>query len=238
MDGYLTKPLEPETLYAELCRWLRVPAAEIGALERPAPAVDAALPGFDAANVRRWLDQAPDAWRGMARAFVAESPATATAIGTALDAGDRARAANLLHRLRGAAGVLGAEELCEVAGRLEVALADDGPVDTGLHDRFLTSAEAALAIIAGLEEPAPRALSAGGQEPGCAQRSQRLHELEALLEAGNTRALEHLPWLEGWVDREAPGEARELMRQIEALDFPAALETLRGLGEDVFANPR
>jgi CheY-like chemotaxis protein len=24
MDGYLTKPLEPEALYAELCRWLRL----------------------------------------------------------------------------------------------------------------------------------------------------------------------------------------------------------------------
>jgi CheY-like chemotaxis protein len=238
MDGYLTKPLEPETLYAELCRWLRVPAVEIGALERPAPAVDAALPGFDAPNVRRWLDEAPDAWRGMARAFVAEWPATATAIGSALDAGDRARAGNLLHRLRGAAGVLGAEELCEAAGRLEVALADEGPVDTGLRVRFSATAEAALAIIAGFEEPAPKALSAGGGEPGCAQRSQRLHELEALLEAGNTRALEHLPWLERWVDAEAPGEARDLPRQIEALDFPAALETLRGLGEGVLADPR
>lgn len=237
MDGYLTKPLEPETLYAELCRWLRVPAAEIGGLERPAPAVDAALPGFDAANVRRWLDQAPDAWRGMARAFVAEWPATAAAIGTALAAGDRACAANLLHRLRGAAGVLGAEELCEAAERLEVALADDGPVDVGLRARFFATAEAALAVIAGLEAPALKVASAGGGDPGCAEPSRRLHELEVLLEAGNTRALDHLPWLEGWVDTEAPGEARELLRQIEALDFPAALETLRGLEEGVFADP-
>jgi CheY-like chemotaxis protein len=28
MDGYLTKPLEPEALYAELCRWLRSPRRE------------------------------------------------------------------------------------------------------------------------------------------------------------------------------------------------------------------
>jgi hypothetical protein len=79
--------------------------------------------------------------------------------------------------------------------------------------------------------------SQGNAEPGSEER-QRLRELEALLEAGNTRALDHLPWLEGWVGAEAPSEARELLRQIEALDFPAALETLRGLQEAAFANHR
>jgi hypothetical protein len=61
------------------------------------------LPGFDAAKVRRWLDKAPDAWRIMMRVFVAEYPGVVTDIGAALDAGDRARAGDLLHRLRGAA---------------------------------------------------------------------------------------------------------------------------------------
>jgi hypothetical protein len=65
-----------------------------------------------------------------------------------------------------------------------------------------------------------------------------MRELQALLEAGNTRALDHLPWLEGWADTQGLGEARELLRQIEGLDFPAALENLRGLGECAFANPR
>ena len=115
---------------------------------------------------------------------------------------------------------------------------DDGPVDAGLRARLLATAKAALAIIAGFGAPAPKALSVGGAEPGCAQQSQRLHVLEALLEAGNTRALDHLPWLEGWVDTKAPGEARELLRQIEALDFPAALATLRGLAEGGLTSPR
>ncbi len=240
MDGYLTKPLEPEALYAELCRQLQLATDALG-VSRPAPAVPAgapALPGFDMVNIQCWLEQSPDAWRSMARVFVAEYPAAATAIGAALDAGDRARAGNLLHRLRGAAGVLGAEDLTAAARQLELALASEGPVDPGLRARFSTSAEAALAVLAGLQTPSKDQTSAGGAEPGCAERSQRVGELEALLEAGNTRALDHLPWLERWVDTEGPGEARALLRQIEALDFPAALETLRGLGEGVFANPR
>ena len=239
MDGYLTKPLEQETLYAELCRWLRLTAGERD-LPQPAPAVAArpALPGFDAPKVWHWLDQAPDAWRGMVRAFVGEYPATATAIRTALDAGDRTRAGEQLHRLRGAAGALGAEALTESAGRLEAALANDGPVDAGLRADFFASAEATLAVLIGQEEAAVDAASVECAESGCAERSQRLRELEGLLEAGNTRALDHLPWLAGWVGAEAPRDAQELLRQIEALDFPAALETLRGLQEGVFANQR
>ncbi|WP_295881905.1 response regulator [uncultured Thiohalocapsa sp.] len=58
MDGYLTKPLEPEVLYAELCRRLRLPT-DATATAQPAPGTvigARALPGFDAANVLRWLD--------------------------------------------------------------------------------------------------------------------------------------------------------------------------------------
>ncbi len=131
MDGYLTKPLEPEALYAELCRGLRLPAEETRG-RRPASvavAAETALPGFDAAKVRRWLTESPDAWRTMVRIFVAGYPEAVAAIGTALD---------------------------------------------------------------------------------------------------------HLPWLKRCLGAEAPGDGVELARQIEALDFAAALETLHGLEEGIF----
>jgi hypothetical protein len=95
-----------------------------------------------------------------------------------------------------------------------------------------------VAALAALDTPAVEAASEGSAESGCEEPSTRLRKLETLLEAGNTRALDHLPWLERWLDTEAPWEARELPRQIETLDFPAALKTLRGLGDGVFANPR
>jgi CheY-like chemotaxis protein len=237
MDGYLTKPLEPEALYAELCRWLRLPADEADA-QRPAVGAQRALPGFDAAKVRRALEQAPNAWRSMVRTFVAEYPAAATAIGAALDAGDRARAGEALHRLRGAAGALGAEDLTAAAQRLELTLDKGGSVDAGLRADFFARAEATLEVLGELETPSEDQASAGGAEPGSEEWTERIRDLEALLEAGNTRALDHLPWLEGWVGAEAPMGGRDLLRQIEALDFPAALEALRGLREGVVASLR
>jgi two-component system sensor histidine kinase/response regulator len=240
MDGYLTKPLEPEALCAELRRWLRSAADVIDApaMAPATVAVAPALPGFDAVKVLRWLSQAPDAWRSMVQTFAAEYPATATAIVAALEAGDRTLAGNLLHRLRGAAGALGAEELAAAAGRLELSLASDGPVDADLRGHFFASAAATVAALAALETPAVESASQGNTAPGSEEQRQRLRELEALIEAGNTRALDHVPWLEGWVRAKAPSEGRELLRQIEALDFTAALETLRGLQEAAFANHR
>ncbi len=239
MDGYLTKPLDPEALYAELSRWLRLPFGDVH-VPRPASAVAAQplMPGFDAAKVQRWQDQAPDAWRSMVRTFVAEYPASATAISAALEADDRPHAGDLLHRLRGAAGALGAEDLTAAAKRLELALASDLPVDTELPARFFASAEVALAVLGELEISAVEESSVGDDEPARGEPSRRLRDLEALLEAGNTRALDHLPWLKGWVSAEAPREGRELLQHIEALDFPAALETLHRLDAGVLANPR
>jgi HPt (histidine-containing phosphotransfer) domain-containing protein len=196
------------------------------------------LPGFDAVKVRRWQDEYPSAWRSAVRAFVAGYPEAATAIRTALDTGERARAGDLLHRLRGAAGALGAENLTATAERLERALADNGPIDADLRTRFFASAEDAVKVLAGLEPTESEVAYAVAAEPGCGEQSQRRRELAALLETGNFRALDHLPWLERCLGTEASGEGKELLRQIEALDFPGALETLRRLEEGVAANPR
>ena len=65
-----------------------------------------------------------------------------------------------------------------------------------------------------------------------------MRELAAQLETGNFRALDHLPWLERCLGTEASGEGKELLRQVEALDFPGALETLRRLEQGVAAGPR
>ena len=231
LDGYLTKPIEPETLYSEMGRWLRLPSGE-DAVPRPAciDAAPPALPGFDAAKVRRWMDQAPDAWHAMVRLFLAEQPEAIAAIGAALDADDRARAADRLHRLCGAAGALGAVDLSTAAARLEHALASEAPVAVDVRARWFAAAESVLAVLAELKCEADEQGTAVEICAAPGELDQRLVELDALLEAGNTRALDHLPWLEHWAATQASTEARALPRQIEALDFPAALAILRGLG--------
>lgn len=95
-----------------------------------------------------------------------------------------------------------------------------------------------MAVLAKLDTPAPETVSAGAAEAGCEERLQRIQELTALLEEGNTRALDHLPWLARCLGAEVSAEGGKLVRQIEALDFPAALETLRELEEDFCTGAR
>ncbi|MCF7979557.1 MAG: transporter substrate-binding domain-containing protein, partial [Chromatiaceae bacterium] len=164
MDGYLTKPLEPESLYAELSRWLGAPA-EASEVFRPATVFAERTPrrptsviapqpihlrGFDDIKLGRWLDEAPDAWLTMARRLVEEYPETASAIAAALDADEPALAADALHRLRGAAGALGADDLSAAAEQLELKLAmtSDKPAVSDLRVRFFTIAEATVNALA------------------------------------------------------------------------------------------
>jgi len=107
-----------------------------------------------------------------------------------------------------------------------------------LRAGFVASADTTLTALADLRIAADDDASAPGPESGRGEWSQRIRELEALLEASNTRALDHLPWLERWVGLDAPAEAAELLRQIESLDFPVALATLRGLEARAFPDTR
>ena len=53
--------------------------------------------------------------------------------------------------------------------------------------------------------------------------------LEALLRAGNTRAVGYAPWVERCLCPEAPATGWALLEQMESLDFPAALKTVKAL---------
>jgi len=166
----------------------------------------------------------------MTHLFSSEQPSAIAAIDKALDAEDRAEARSRLHRLRGAAGALGACDLARSAERLEHQLDAQGAIDAALRRRFLADADAALGVLANLE-----AITRGNAEPaqdqplGEADPRQHLADLERLLEDGNTRALDHLPWLVRWIEADARTAAKALPALIEAFDFPAALDCLRAL---------
>ena len=97
----------------------------------------------------------------------------------------------------------------------------------------MASAAAAFAVIAGLASE-----DTGTVARGCEEAGRRLRELETLLEAGNTRALDQLPWLKRCLGAAPSEQMRALLRQIEALDFPAALDILRRLDEGTPTGPR
>ncbi|HET7487531.1 MAG TPA: ATP-binding protein [Acidimicrobiales bacterium] len=131
MDDFGAKPTTIPFLAAKLRQWL--PAL-------PWPVGDAPTP----------LDELAGGDAGLAAALLADFVATTDddlgALAAAVDAGDRAGARRLAHRIKGAARIVGAEDLAQAAGRLEAAAGDErSPADLPALVAAVDSAFAAVA---------------------------------------------------------------------------------------------
>ncbi|MBF0162012.1 MAG: response regulator [Magnetococcales bacterium] len=126
MNAHLTKPIQPEKLYATLLRWIGViaqpattPAAPPEHPEQP-PLPE--LPGVDCVTGVQRIGGNRTLYRQLLRRFHEENHPTTAEIHRALAAGDIEQAARLLHKLKGVAANLGADALHQATVALEQAL--------------------------------------------------------------------------------------------------------------------
>jgi len=130
MDAYVAKPLRPAELMEALAQVVPRPARASADDDGPA-ALDEDL----RARLLARVDGDPALLAELAGLFVSDAAQARAELRARLDAGEAERMYRAAHRLKGAAGALGAEEVAEAAGRLE-ALGREGD---------LTAAPAALA---------------------------------------------------------------------------------------------
>jgi PAS domain S-box-containing protein len=202
MDGHLGKPIDLERLVR--CLLDDVPAeAPLAAPALSDEPLALRLQRFGG-NTGLYL-RALDGFALQCRQLSAQALA-------ARDGGDLTAAAAALHTYRGLAATVGARGLAARVATLERAVRSALP-SPGLGE-LATAAVAAVACLrAGLAAPAPAPL---------ALDQLALDQLAPLLAGGNMRALD-------WVARlDASGEPalQVLARQIDALDFAAALHQL------------
>jgi signal transduction histidine kinase/DNA-binding response OmpR family regulator/HPt (histidine-containing phosphotransfer) domain-containing protein len=148
MDDYLTKPIQPEVLYAALARWS--PPAQPG----PAPVADAGE--FDPGAALALAGGDLDLLRELIELFLTNCPRLLAEIDAAVARRDAGALEQFAHRLKGAVGVFADRPAFDAAQRLERAgrRADFHDVDeahASLH-RELQRLEPLLADL--LEKPA------------------------------------------------------------------------------------
>ncbi|MGQ0711935.1 MAG: response regulator [Rhodoferax sp.] len=144
MDDVVTKPIEPDALWAALARHIRLrdglgqSPASAPATQMPPehPSLPEGIAGLDTAQGLRRVMGKQSLYQDLLRKFVqGQSDATAAAR-AALAAGDAVQAQRLAHTLKGLAGNIGAADLQEAAGALESAI-KAGPgaaeLETVLH---------------------------------------------------------------------------------------------------------
>jgi len=136
MNDHLTKPIDPEALYAVLLRWIKPrPAAPAGAADDSAAEIDALLaddtpveiPELDGIDRESGLANhlaCPALYLRSLRGFRRECGGSAEAIAAASAGRDHAQARRLAHSLKSVAATIGAATLAERAGALEERCAD------------------------------------------------------------------------------------------------------------------
>jgi two-component system, sensor histidine kinase and response regulator len=125
MDGYVSKPLQPEALYAAVER--QAAAAEGKAVTAAAEssaqlstAANAEPPPLDLAAIREHFGDGDSLLQEVAQVFVEECPAWQAEIRAAIDAGDAARLRIATHTVKGAVSHFGAQQAYDAALQLEL----------------------------------------------------------------------------------------------------------------------
>jgi two-component system sensor histidine kinase/response regulator len=153
MNDFLVKPIDPETLWNILLRWLRpapatttitttttmTPLASLAPATPIVPAAPAAAPpagdlpqgiaGLDTALGLSRMAGKKSLYVSMLRRYAGGQRGVGAQIRTALQAGDLATAERLAHTLKGISGSIGASGIQSLAGALEDALRENQPLE-------------------------------------------------------------------------------------------------------------
>jgi PAS domain S-box-containing protein len=133
MNGHVTKPIDPDQLFATLQKWIQpsekraeaqklVVSVEPSGEDKVVPAEDElpeSLPGFDLADGLKRLKGNKKLYRKLLLSFATDYCEAANETREALDAEDFERAHSLIHNLKGLAGNLSATDLQAAAVNME-----------------------------------------------------------------------------------------------------------------------
>jgi CheY-like chemotaxis protein len=236
MDGYLAKPIDVDELVGALRRLTgRAGAAgdeagsgdaDDGATGGAAALLPGMLPGID---LKATLPRFGGSFAGFAavfKRFESSQGGVVAEVRALLADGDRVRAGQLIHRLRGVAANLGATEVASQALDLEQALRGEDEAALALR---LARLEAALATVlqAARELPAEPSDPAPDGELAEDEMEQRtlqdaLAHLRDLLQNNNMKAMAQFESLRPALARMAPDAVAPLADAVATLRFEAA----------------
>ncbi len=232
MNDHVSKPIDPDAMYATLERWVKPAVRAAGPIAAPAPAPPApatallSIEGVAAAEGLARVAGNARLYRSLLEQFAAKQAGAAEEIAAALRAGDPRTAERLAHTVKGVAGNLAMPRLHEASAALEKVLRDGGDPATALSEFAARMAAQAGAIRAAFgASPAPPTAGNAPFDPAAARAS--IARMRKLLAGSDGEAAEAFGELAGAVSG-AVGKARldALNDAIQGFDFETALSRL------------
>ncbi|MFY9841474.1 MAG: response regulator [Terriglobales bacterium] len=240
MNDHVSKPIDPDTLFATLLRWAKPrPRQAVEFQSPPAPAKttdEVILPEIAGINLAEGLNRVAGnrrLYRDLLGQFAAKQGDAATQISAALEAKDLKLAERIAHTVKGVAGNLAIAEVQSAAQILEKTIRE-GQGSVAALDTFRTALAAQVhAIEQALHEsePAkPKEVTASHFDAEAA--SAAIARLKSLLDASDgdsEEAFRNLRVVVGGVVDQAQLDG--LGAAISDFDFEAALVKLEGINE-------
>jgi len=193
MNDYISKPIDPASLYQKIQKWLGskkfknqyAPPVELS------PPAEWAIDGLDITSALARVAGKKASLRRMLTSFVEDFVQVHEHIRTSIGLGQTNQALNAIHTLKGASGAIGATQLYGVCVALEVALKSSTGGDQALlsdlvnqHQQLIENLHVFLAKENRASEPQPKHI--GMNKP---MVLSKLDDLVGLLNQFNTASI-------------------------------------------------
>jgi two-component system sensor histidine kinase/response regulator len=231
VNAHVAKPIDVDELIATLTRLTgsRPHAAATAAPRQAAASQDhAPLDGIDLPAALGRMDGDYPAFVSLLKRFERSQGATVAEVNELLADDKRHGAHQALHRLRGVAANLGANEIADLCAEAQAALVDEQ--DSALSTLLQALDDAIGTVVAtarGLPQPAHAAAGADQARPE--DLNTALADLLSLLRNSNMKALASYKALRTPIEQASPDLAPALAEAIDTLDFTAAEHLVKEL---------
>jgi len=161
MNDHITKPIDPDVLFATLTRWAKprhadTPATPAKHSGMPSDVIIPQIANIDLDGGLKRVAGNRKLYRDLLGQFAQKQGDAAAQIAEALQRGDRQLAERVAHTVKGVAGNIGIKQIQSAAARVEKAIRENDPAINDLLAEFGGLLQSQVqAIVAGLNETQP-----------------------------------------------------------------------------------